>query len=261
MPKSITGSVGIHGANLKADTETIQNLLNSTPTDKGGANPKLEVDGKCGPLTCKAIQVFQLAHFGWSLADGRVDPDGPTLFLLNSLNPDPLTPAPPKPLPGGQETPSTRYMFWLPHRGEFFSQPYDPNEFVFEVVDMVNHRSVSYGIKFNQRVGMPPPATGSGGHTATVQLNQPAVASDLGGSALYQTWIQQGSGPAAKRLKSRLWVAIGNGRGYTADFDCHILRPGADGQSVVGASDPAVRPDVYDGQIRYNLNGELIRLA
>lgn len=260
MPKTISASVGIHGSNLTNDTETVQTLLNGTPEDRGGANPKLEVDGKCGPKTCHAISMFQLTHFGWAGADGRVDPDGPTLFMLNLCNPDPVV-TPAQPPPPKQEPLSNQFLFWLPHPSEFFTQPYDPNEFVFSVVDMTNHRAVSYGLKFHNQVGMPPPGSGSGGYMAHVELNQPTMMSGLGGRALYQTQINHGSGPESKRLQSRLWVAMEQGSGYVADFDCHILRPGPDGQGVVAASDPAVRADVFDGQIRFNLEGELIRLS
>jgi hypothetical protein len=40
---------------------------------------------KCGPKTIDAIQKFQLFHFGWNGADGRVDPDGQTLRKLNQF--------------------------------------------------------------------------------------------------------------------------------------------------------------------------------
>lgn len=40
---------------------------------------------KTGPKTNGAIQSFQLKHFGWSGADGRVDPGRQTLAKLNEL--------------------------------------------------------------------------------------------------------------------------------------------------------------------------------
>jgi hypothetical protein len=43
------------------------------------------VDGRCGQKTMKAIQTFQLKHFGWKGADGRVDPDKQTIAKLNEL--------------------------------------------------------------------------------------------------------------------------------------------------------------------------------
>ncbi|HKC50593.1 MAG TPA: hypothetical protein VKF60_07350 [Myxococcota bacterium] len=72
-------------------------MLNEVPVAQGGPLPKLEVDGLCGPQTIDKIQKFQLAHFGWSGADGRVDPGGPTHAKLNEFDdkgprePDPVT--------------------------------------------------------------------------------------------------------------------------------------------------------------------------
>ena len=74
----ISNSVGDNGKNLEGDVRTIQELLNSINARDGGPSPPLKVDGKCGPKTKGAIQKFQLEHFGWKLADARVDPGGPT---------------------------------------------------------------------------------------------------------------------------------------------------------------------------------------
>lgn len=91
MAKSISASVGRQaGKNRADDVITIQQLLDQVPLDSGGPVPALKVDGICGPKTGDAIQKFQLKHFGWKLADGRVDPGGPTLEKLNEFD----TPAP-----------------------------------------------------------------------------------------------------------------------------------------------------------------------
>ena len=81
----ITASVGIGGANLSADVRTIQQALNDVPANQGQPIPLLVVDGMCGPKTKNAIQQFQLKHFGWPGADGRVDPDKQTIAKLNEL--------------------------------------------------------------------------------------------------------------------------------------------------------------------------------
>ncbi|HUQ93202.1 MAG TPA: peptidoglycan-binding domain-containing protein [Bryobacteraceae bacterium] len=99
MARSIQFSVGSKGGrNQPGDTKTVQELLNNVPLSEGGPSPRLEVDGKCGPLTKAAIQKFQLKHFGWKGADGRVDPDGPTLAKLNTFDKKPDIPVPPKPV-------------------------------------------------------------------------------------------------------------------------------------------------------------------
>jgi hypothetical protein len=97
MVKSIFQSVGrMGGKNRPDDVITIQQLLNKPPAAKGGAMPPLDVDGLCGPKTIDAIQKFQLHHFGWPGADGRVDPNGPTLKKLNEF--DALFPDAPPPV-------------------------------------------------------------------------------------------------------------------------------------------------------------------
>jgi Putative peptidoglycan binding domain len=85
MDRSIQQPVGdgIKARNLYDDVVTIQELLNDISIENGGPNPPLKVDGVCGHKTKTAIQNFQLKHFGWKLADARVDPGGATLKKMN----------------------------------------------------------------------------------------------------------------------------------------------------------------------------------
>ncbi|BDC52929.1 hypothetical protein F183_A52440 [Bryobacterales bacterium F-183] len=259
MPKSITASVGLLGKNFTADTLTVQNLLNNVPINLGGPNPLLDPDGKCGNKTCTAIQMFQLKHFGWSGADGRVDPGGITLTMLNAYSPDPIIPQPqPQPQP---EALSDDYIIWLRFtKGKFFSHPYDPKEFVFTAIDMTNQRRASYGLKFNGKVGTAAPDSGSGGQIARIKLKKPTTVSGLAGQAVYQTVIKKGSGPAAERLESKLFVVLEGNMMLTAKLGCHLLKPGPDGESVSGATDPSATPMSIDGQFHYNLNGSFVKL-
>ncbi len=95
MAKSITASVGrMGGVNHAPDVKVVQELLNQVPATSGGPGTKLQVTGTCGTNTIDAIQRFQLHNFGFSMADGRVDPDGPTLKKLNSFD---QPGSPPKP--------------------------------------------------------------------------------------------------------------------------------------------------------------------
>jgi putative peptidoglycan binding protein len=97
MARFISFSVGrMGGKNEPHDVVTVQHLLNQAPAGKGGAQPLLDVDGLCGPKTINAIQKFQLHHFGWPGADGRVDPAGPTIVKLNEF--DGQNPAAPVPI-------------------------------------------------------------------------------------------------------------------------------------------------------------------
>ena len=87
MARTISASVGaMGGINRANDVITVQELLNGVTPAQGGPAPSLAVDGICGPLTKKAIQAFQLEHFGWKGADGRVDPGQQTLAKLNELS-------------------------------------------------------------------------------------------------------------------------------------------------------------------------------
>lgn len=77
----MNGSVGASGKNLSDDVRLVQSLLNNISPAKGGAAPKLAVDGRCGPLTIAAIRKFQQVNLQ-GFADGRVDAPGSTIRLL-----------------------------------------------------------------------------------------------------------------------------------------------------------------------------------
>lgn len=93
----ISAPVGERGRNLPDDVFTIQEALNRVPPDQGGPKVPLKVDGICGPKTKGAIQTFQLRHFGWKLADSRVDPGKPTIAKLNEFYGPPRV-GPPNPV-------------------------------------------------------------------------------------------------------------------------------------------------------------------
>jgi hypothetical protein len=91
----IQASVGLNGTNNASDVETIQDALNRVPETQGGPSGPLQVDGICGPKTRKAIQHFQLRHFGWKGADSRIDPDKQTIAKLNEVLEQPSGPGGP----------------------------------------------------------------------------------------------------------------------------------------------------------------------
>jgi peptidoglycan hydrolase-like protein with peptidoglycan-binding domain len=84
-PSSIKGSVGVGGANAKADVLTVQQLLNGVTPEDGGPQPLLAEDGIAGPKTNAAIKKFQTRQ-ALKVVDGRVDPNGPTLRKLNDVS-------------------------------------------------------------------------------------------------------------------------------------------------------------------------------
>jgi len=74
IPSSVMeGSVGLGESNQPADVTRLQRLLNAAPSAKDGPSPVLDVDVRCGPLTCGAIRGFQIAnHIGFT--DGPIEP-------------------------------------------------------------------------------------------------------------------------------------------------------------------------------------------
>lgn len=82
MTNVLTGSVGPGGRNDRADTKFVQMMLNDWLGRQG--KTLLKVDGLVGPKTSAAILSFQKAN--GTVADGRVDPAGPTIRKLISLH-------------------------------------------------------------------------------------------------------------------------------------------------------------------------------
>jgi hypothetical protein len=75
------------GLNRTDDVRKVQVALNKVPAASGGPSKPLETTtGICGPKTIEAIQLFQIKHFGWSGADGRVDVNGVTHQKLNEFD-------------------------------------------------------------------------------------------------------------------------------------------------------------------------------
>src|SRR6202171_3090435 len=79
----IGSPVGENAPNIAEDVRTVQRLLNGVPLGIGGPGNPLKIDGIAGPLTKGAIRQFQSRHL--SRADGRVDPEGPTLQKIPAL--------------------------------------------------------------------------------------------------------------------------------------------------------------------------------
>ena len=83
----LIASVGrMGGINHTEDVRKVQHALNKVPKRAGGPAKPLDPDGKCGSKTIEAIQLFQIKHFGWKGADGRVDVNGPTHLKLNEYD-------------------------------------------------------------------------------------------------------------------------------------------------------------------------------
>ncbi|HXG18822.1 MAG TPA: hypothetical protein VNN62_07095 [Methylomirabilota bacterium] len=102
--RAIRYPVGKGGVNQKDDVAAVQQLLNQVPASEGGAPTPFQNLGVCDPTTIQAIIRFQLRHIP-HLADGRVDPGGQTLALLNNYDQAnvsecrPISPSPTSPQP------------------------------------------------------------------------------------------------------------------------------------------------------------------
>lgn len=96
----IGASVGRNGINRRPDVETVQLLLNRHITSLAPLRP-LVVDGRIGPNTIRAIEEFQSRIGNMRPVDGRVDPNGRTIRLLESADGKTPPPVPaPKPVVG-----------------------------------------------------------------------------------------------------------------------------------------------------------------
>lgn len=183
MAKTISASVGLNGVNRANDVTTVQQLLNNVPKDKGGPQPLLVLDGICGPKTRGAIQAFQLHHFGWSGADGRVDPGHQTLAKLNEF--DTPTPKPPPPVPPKEDPASMDFVIIPGYQGEVFHSPWTSSEFTYLVVDVTNSLERLYQLQFG--VGAPPSAGPFQGFASRFHPNRPRGVSSFEGLGVYTT--------------------------------------------------------------------------
>lgn len=84
---TIGGAVGRGGVNRSTDVRAIQQLLNIRRS--AWSSRPLCVDGMCGPQTLRAIAEAQHRLVGRPRSDGRIDPNGPTLRMLNAMRPVP----------------------------------------------------------------------------------------------------------------------------------------------------------------------------
>lgn len=79
---AIQYSVGVDGVNDEDDVRVVQAALNLSQSGGFTLLPELVVDGRIGPKTNSAIELFQKTAVGYSNPDGRVDPAGATLAGL-----------------------------------------------------------------------------------------------------------------------------------------------------------------------------------
>lgn len=215
MAKSITASVGMGGVNRSTDTITIQQLLNNVSPYDGGPSPPLVVDGICGPKTKAAIQNFQLKQFGWSGADGRVDPGQQTLERLNLFDRGVTPPPPPPPEPVGTD-------FFLIRMGSKKVVAGEDKDLFFLIVDIVNNRDAVYWLQPSggrMTTEKPPAGTTFSGSGGRFQLNTARAVSKLDCPAAW--FSREHNGLVTSRL-----VLFFSGQGVTIPMNHHLIGPG-----------------------------------
>jgi hypothetical protein len=216
LAKSITASVGLRGVNLLKDVVTVQRLLNKVPPSEGGPAKPLDDDGSAGTKTNTAIQLFQLHHFGWSGADGRVDPGQQTLAKLNTFDPEPTAPSP-VPVPPKPDPLSSDFAIIPAFQGDVFPDGANSTHFTYKVVDLTNNRERIYQLVFG------PGAPSSGpfqGFFARFKPRKPTGVSGFDGIGVYMTsertdglesklnlFPPQGGSGISIRMKSHLFKA------------------------------------------------------
>lgn len=143
MTRSISASVGAQGGvNRTPDVRTVQQLLNGVSPAEGGPSVPLGETGQPSSKLNKDIQRFQLKHFGWRGADGRVDPAHQTIAKLNALTKKAPSKPPPPPGPPGPSKPvvpevlSSRFaLVQVGEPDELMSREHD---FFFKILDLEN---------------------------------------------------------------------------------------------------------------------------
>jgi len=74
---------GFQSVNLRPDVEIVQQLLNKHIERLSPPRSRLTVTGSADPRTIQTIRDFQKQVLGFNNPDGRVDPTGKTLRMLN----------------------------------------------------------------------------------------------------------------------------------------------------------------------------------
>jgi hypothetical protein len=174
MARNISASVGrLGGVNRPLDVRTVQELLNEVPLASGGTLPRLDPDEICGPKTIRAIQKFQLHHFGFKGADGRVDPGQRTLAKLNEFDQTPRV------------EPCKIRMVGLTGDGVEINRP---EQWFFEIRDLRGTRAVYHLGTPGEHKRFPKPRTFAGA-VETFETNRSVLALATRGASYTTTFL------------------------------------------------------------------------
>lgn len=85
MRVSLSAPVGFKGRNIYGDVVQVQTAIVKIGPARGGQPATFGIDGNCGAKTVEAIRLFQVKQFGWSAADGLVEPGKRTELRMNEI--------------------------------------------------------------------------------------------------------------------------------------------------------------------------------
>ncbi len=222
MARTISRTVGRSAANQYDDVVTVQELLNQVPAGEGDPQPKLKVDGLCGSKTNTAIQKFQLHHFGWSGADGRVNPGHQTIAKLNEYD-QRGKPVPPK-------FRGCHFTITRAYDGETLLRV-PSYQWFFEVQDFPYRGEPPHLYYFGGNFGLVHPPDVMKGTPRRFRTNCPYGASELDCPASYKTYVHYYRGQHNQRYgeqRSHLELRLPSGR-IQIPFDSHMAEPGSGG--------------------------------
>lgn len=143
MAIKITNLVGPkpQGVNFPEDVLKVKNSLNQISAVNGGlleALPNLKLDETSGIFDQKlfeAIQRFQIRHFGWAGADGKIYPNGTTIGKINELLPQEEKPI--------ETEAKTNIFFLMISPATFIS---DGDQIYLKLDDIQNRQSAKYRV-------------------------------------------------------------------------------------------------------------------
>lgn len=223
----LSDSVGIRGVNHSWDVMFVQDALNRVPPPEGGPGVPLVLDGLCGPKTRRAIQGFQLHHFGWGGADGLVEVERRTHHKLREYWEPAARPEKPPPPALPVEPKSTRFIIIQPHGNEMMGT--DRRDWFFEIRSAPFNRSARYWLGTDPRLAPGPAPTRFNGWSSIFDLRRARTTHEFVCVAAYITQAERG------RRESRLVLHL-SGDPVTIPMHAHLLEPSRSGGGQASAA-------------------------
>jgi len=211
-------SVGIRGDNLHPDVLKVQETINRVPENEGGSALPLKLDGLCGPKTKKAIQKFQLHHFGWRGADGLIEVGKQTHQKLNTYAEPKPTPTPKPPVPPRPKEPKAmRFVILREDKRDSFGGK--DSDYFFEIRSVpFNFASVYYLTRTRNVIPRPIPLKFHG-PCAIFNTRVPLDTRDFKCFAVYLSEEHQD-----RHIESQFILKLTSGT-ISIPMRCHLIGP------------------------------------